>query len=76
MVLRKPYAFIIRHFRMIHLMMLACLVFLLLNISDIHNIFATLQSTNSYIYAGATNYIANYVYYLIVFLLFLSGVVY
>ncbi|MCH5166778.1 MAG: hypothetical protein J1F35_02690 [Erysipelotrichales bacterium] len=76
MILRKPYAFIIRHFRMIHLMMLACLAYLLILARDINKLFTTLQSTSTYIYAGADVYINHNVYYIILILLFLCGVVY
>lgn len=76
MVLKKPYAFIIRHFRMIHLMMLACLAYLLLVARDINQLFTSLQSTSTYIYVGASSYINTSVYYIIFIFLFLTGVVY
>ncbi len=44
MILKKPYAFIIKHFRLIHLMMLACLAYLLMIARDINKLFASLQA--------------------------------
>ena len=76
MILKKPYAFIIRHFRIIHLMMLACLAYLLIVARDINSLFSSLQSTNTYIYAGAEEYIVPSVYYIIVIFLFLAGAVF
>lgn len=76
MILKKPYAFIIRHFRIIHLMMLACLAYLLIVARDINSLFSSLQSTNTYIYAGAEEYIVPNVYYIILIFLFLTGAVF
>lgn len=76
MILRKPYAFIIKHFRLIHLIMLACIAFLLYNTNDIYQLFATLQRTNTYTYAGAGSYISSLIYYIIFIVLALAGIVY
>lgn len=76
MILKKPYAFIIKHFRLIHLMMLACLGYLLMIARDINNLFASLQSSSTFIYAGADAYINKSVYYILFIFLFLAGVVF
>lgn len=76
MILRKPYAFIIKHFRLIHLLMFACLVFILTFINDINSLFTSLQSTNTFMYAGTDTYINNFVYYVVFALLFLSAVIF
>lgn len=76
MIIKKPYAFIIKHFRLIHLLMLGCLSYLLLVARDINSLFTSLQSSSTFIYAGAAAYINHSVYYIILVLLFLSGVVY
>lgn len=76
MILKKPYVFIIKHFRLIHLLMLGCLSYLLMIARDINHLFASLQSTSTYIYAGADLYINKSVYYILFILLFLAGVVF
>lgn len=76
MIIKKPYAFIIKHFRLIHLLMLGCLAYLLLVARDINSLFTSLQSSSTFIYAGAEAYINHSVYYIILILLFLSGVVF
>lgn len=76
MILKKPYAFIIRHFRAIHLIMLACIAFLMWSASDIREFFHTLQATNTYTYPDAVVYIHNVVYVVAFILLLLVGVVY
>lgn len=76
MILRKPYAFIIKHFRLIHLMMLACLSYLLMVARDINKLFESLQASSTFIYAGADAYINKSVYYILFIFLFLSGVVF
>ena len=76
MVLKKPYAFIIKHFRLIHLLILACLVFLLFVARDINDLFSSLQSSNTFIYAGAESYINNIVFVFLAIILFLSGIVF
>ena len=76
MILRKPYAFIIKHFRIIHLSLLACFIFVFTCTNDIYNLFVNLERTKTYIYAGAGIYINDDVYIFIGIALFLSGVVY
>lgn len=73
MLFRKPYAFIIKHFRLFHLAMLACLIFLLISLNDINDLFATLQKTNTLMYTGANVYINNIVYFIILLVLVLTG---
>lgn len=76
MILKKPYAFLIRHFRLLHIIMVVCIIFLLRSTNDIYQLFSTLQKTNTYTYAGAGIYINNIVYYAILVLIFLSGTIY
>lgn len=76
MILKKPYAFIIKHFRLIHLMMLACLTYLLMIARDINKLFSSLQASSTFIYSGADAYINKSVYYVLLIFLFLSGIVF
>lgn len=73
MLFRKPYAFIIKHFRLFHLVTLACLIFLLITLNDINNLFTIFQRTNTLMYAGANVYINNFVYLIILIVLVLAG---
>lgn len=75
MILRKPYAFIIKHFRLIHLVILGCLVFIIYDLNDIYHLFQSLQLSNTTIYAGADIYVDSIVYYFILASLAMSGVV-
>ena len=61
MVLRKPYAFIIKHFKLLHLALLACLIFILITMNDITNLFENFQRANTLMYAGADVYVNNVV---------------
>lgn len=74
MILRKPYAFIIKHFRAIHLIIFICLLFITYNISGISTLSNTLINTRNYTYEGATVYINNQIYLFLFIDLFLSGV--
>lgn len=74
-VLRKPYAFIIKHFRLIHLIILGCLLFIIYNLNDIYHLFHTLQLSNTTLYAGAYIYVDNLVYYFVLAALAMAGVV-
>ena len=76
MILRKPYAFIIKHFRLIHLIILACLLYIVYNFTNISSLVNTLINSRTYTYAGADAYINNPIYYFILGALFLSGVLY
>lgn len=75
MILRKPYAFIIKHFRLIHLIMLGSLLFIVYNLNDIYHLFHTLQLSNTTIYTGAYIYIDNLVYYFVFAALAMAAVV-
>ena len=56
MVFRKPFAFIIKHFKAFHIVMLFTSLFILYNASNIRSLIASLIRTNAYMYAGAKNY--------------------
>ncbi len=76
MILRKPYAFIIKHFRMIHMIILGCVLYLLFSLDGIYQLFNSLHSSNTHIYVGAYAYIDKMVYYFILGGLALSGTVF
>lgn len=74
MILRKPYAFIIKHFRLLHLIILGLLIYIFTDLNAINQLFNSLQKSSTYIYAGGSIYIDDLVYYAISVGLFLSGV--
>lgn len=76
MILRKPYAFLIKHFKLIHMIILACIAVILLNLTDINSLFKTLQSTSTYIYAGADVFINTSIYLFSIIGLILSIIVF
>ncbi len=76
MVLRKPYAFLIKHFKLIHIIILFCISMALFNLNDISNLFRTLQRTSTYVYAGADIYINHGIFVFLAIALILSAIVY
>lgn len=59
MIIRKPYAFMIKHFKLIHLILLGLLAFVYFSINSIHGLFVRMVTTNTTIYTGAAGYINN-----------------
>lgn len=76
MILRKPYAFIIRHFRLIHIVMLLVLVYAFIDLSSVNTLFSNLQSSNTYTFANAMMYADNLVYWACIVLAAMSGTIF
>ena len=76
MILRKPYAFIIRHFRLIHIVMLIMLVYAFIDLNSVNTLFANLQSTNTYTFANAMIYADNLAYWACLVLAAMSGIIF
>ncbi len=76
MILRKPYAFLIKHFKLLHMIILVCIAFTLLNLNDISHLFRTLQSTSTYLYAGADVFINKNIYLFLGVALIISSIVF
>lgn len=76
MVLKKPYAFIIKHFRLIHLIILGCLIYINFNINQIHNLFVNLQKSNTLTYSSAGTLINYHVLIVIGILIFFNLVLF
>lgn len=75
-ILRKPYAFIIKHFRLIHLIILAMLIYILVDLNSINQLFNNFQRTNTYTYLSANLYINNLINYAIGVGFIMSGIVF
>lgn len=69
MIIRKPYAFLIKHFRMIHLFMFACVLFVCYKSTALLNFF------NSYVSNGYYSYVDNLASSLINFYVFIAIVI-
>ena len=76
MIIKKPYAFIIRHFKAINLVIAGCLAFLSFNATNLQEQFVSLKTSKMYTYAGAEFLISNNIYLFIVVGLILTGLVY
>lgn len=75
MIIRKPYAFVIKHFRLIHLLLLVPMVYLLTRTAEIRDFFSayvasnySLSATTDVLSSLASNYI-NFFMYLAVILI-------
>lgn len=68
MILRKPYAFLIKHFKLIHLFISILLVYLLNSTNDILTFFKR-YSSNSLIEVDASSYINFFTYFAIIIIL-------
>lgn len=62
MVLKRPYAFIIKYFKVIHLGILACLIFILYSMYGIYDFLGMLLNTNTFTHSAAVNYVDNILY--------------
>lgn len=76
MVFRKPFAFIIRHFKAFHIVMLFTSIFILYSSSQIRSLIASLIKTNAYMYAGANNYTKSPIYMIALIGLAAVGAIY
>lgn len=76
MILRKPYAFIIKHFKLIHLIILGVIAFSLYTLSGITSLFDSLVITKTYTYSGAGVYVNSTIYIFLLISLFLSVVLF
>ena len=56
MVFRKPFAFIIKHFKAFHVVMFLTTLFIMYNANQIRSLIRSLISQNAFTYAGAENY--------------------
>ncbi len=65
MVLRKPYAFLIKHFKLIHLLLCIPIIYLLIRTGAITSFFSDYVKSNYY--TNLTNIAANYINYFMYF---------
>lgn len=76
MIIRKPYAFIIKHFRLLHLIILVMLLYIYFDLNSIYQLFSSFQKTHTYTYMSAFLYIDNLVNYAIGIAFIMSGIIF
>ena len=62
MILRRPYAFLIKHFRLIHLILFALLAIITYNASTVLNFFKDYITANGNMEILSSNYINVFIY--------------
>lgn len=76
MVFRKPFAFIIKHFKAFHLVMFLTSLFIMYNANQIRGLIKSLIAQNAYTYVGAENYANSPVYIVALIGLAAVGLIY
>ena len=76
MILKRPYAFLIKHFRLIHLMIFSMLLYIVLKARDILNFLKDYINFNGNIEVISSNYINYYMFISIFLIIVLSIVIY
>lgn len=76
MILRKPYAFLIKRFKLIHLIISSMMIYLVLKTSKAVKYFNDYISSNSILRALADNYFNNLMFILIILIIIGSAVIY
>lgn len=76
MILRRPYAFLIKHFRLIHLIMFLILLYIIDKARYILNFFKDYISFNGNIEVISSNYISYYIFIGIMMVIMLSSIIY
>ena len=76
MILRRPYAFLIKHFRFIHLILFSLMVYITVMANNILKFFTEYITNNGNIEVIAANYINSFIIISIILIIVLSIVVY
>ena len=76
MILKRPYAFLIKHFRLIHLIMFSILLYITINARNILNFFKDYITYNGNIEIISSNYINYYIFIGILLLIILSVIIF
>lgn len=76
MILRRPYAFLIKHFRFIHLILFILFAYIAVKANGILSFFKEYISINGNIEVIASNYTSSFIYISIVLIIALSVVIY
>ncbi len=78
MIIKKPYAFLIKHFRMIHLILTVFVLFLLMKTHSIYKFFSDFSKNGYYAYSDnlTSKYINFYMFIAIIFVIVLAAFIY
>ena len=78
MIIKKPYGFLIKYFKIIHFLLLVPTLFLLLNFSDVARFFSeyVAQDYRTFEQAVATSYITPLTYIALVVLIFINAIIF
>lgn len=78
MVIKKPYGFLIKHYKLIHLLLIVPTIYLLLKFGDISTFFSgyVAQDLKSFETGVADNYITLLTYLVLIFMMLSNGIIY
>lgn len=76
MILRKPYAFLIKHFRLIHLILFVLFAYITFKANSVLSFFKEYISVNGNIEVIASNYTSSFIFISIILIIGLSVVIY
>ena len=76
MILRRPYAFLIKHFRLIHLILFVLLGYITYKANNMLSFFKEYISNNGNLVFNSSEYISYYIYVAIIFIVIISLVVF
>lgn len=76
MVFRKPFAFIIKHFKAFHIVMFLTSLFVMYNANQVRGLARSLISSNAFTYTGAESYARSPVYIICLIGLVAVGLIY
>lgn len=80
MILKKPYAFLVKHFRMIHIVLLACMSYLVYNTWNLSSFLSEYIRSNQQVFGIAledlsSNYVPGTLYLLSFIIIILTGII-
>ena len=76
MILRRPYAFLIKHFRLIHLILLGLLGYITYKASTMLSFFKDYISNNGNLVINSSEYISYFIFVAIIFIMVISVVIF
>ena len=78
MIIKKPYAFLIKHFRLIHALLFGLLVFIFANSFNIYSFFSSYAQTHLYVNTNnlADSYVSGLMIFATILAIIISFVIY
>lgn len=75
MILKKPYAFLVKHFKIIHALLLGSVIYLFFKTWNIVNFFSSYLNNQNIVRDLSEDYVNGIMTFLVVVILFLSGII-